>query len=539
MSSNLDLSQLAVDRQGSAQPKTQIKRRWFSRYVLPVSILLAFAGLLAWAAKDSLLPSQPVTVVPVVVAKAQVQQSGAPLFQAAGWVEPRPASVVVSSLAPGVIEELLVVEGQLVKRGEPLARLLDTDARIELSEAQAERQLREADVEAARGELESARLAIQKPIKLQAELADAQSVLAGLEAQLDGIPAALAAAKTRHELAEQNVANKRSAGGAIAGRLLREAAAELATTAAEVEQLTARKPVLQRQRESLQQKVAAITEQLELKLDEHRRLVAAEAAIKAAEARLAQSEIAVQAAELQLSRMVIASPIDGRVLSLQATAGMRVVGIDPHSEKGSSAVATLYDPAKLQVRVDVRLEDIPQVRDSQRVRIETASVPKGLEGQVVAITSVADIQKNTLQVKVAVDNPPDLIRPEMLAQVTFLAPEQQQPASDEHDRLRVLVPRQLVSGGEGDAHVWVADLATKTAQRRAVTLGTAGTEELVEVVSGLTPTDKLISGGRESLTGGERIQVTAEDETIGMQTVRGASDQLANRKPATTSSSTK
>jgi len=494
-----------------------------------VSILVAFAGLLAWATKDSLLPSQPVTVVPVVVAKAQVQQSGALLFQAAGWVEPRPASIVVSSLAPGVIEELLVVEGELVKKGEPLARLLDTDARIQLREAQAERQLREADVEAARGELESARLAIQKPIKLQAELADAQSVLAGLEAQLDGIPAALSAATTRHELAEQNVANKHSAGGAIAGRLLREAEAELASTAAELEQLTARQPVLQRQREALQQKVTAIAEQLELKLDERRRLVSAQAALKAAEARLVQSEIAVQAADLQLSRMVITSPIDGRVLSLQATAGVRVTGIDPLSEKGSSAVVTLYDPARLQVRVDVRLEDIPQVRDAQRVRIETASVPDGLDGQVVAITSVADIQKNTLQVKVAVDNPPDLIRPEMLAQVTFLAPEQQQPASEEHDRLRVLVPRQLVGGGEGDAHVWVADLSTKTAQRRAVTLGTAGTEEMVEVVSGLTPTDKLISSGRESLAGGERIRITSEDQTIGMQT-RGT-NRVAQLEP--------
>ena len=482
MSTNLDLSQLAVDRQTPAGPKPKTRRRCFSRYVLPAAILLAFAGFLAWAAKDSLLPSQPVTVVPVVVAKAQVQQSGAPLFQAAGWVEPRPASIVVSSLAPGVIDELLVVEGQLVKKGEPIARLLDTDARIHLREAQAERQLREADIEAAQGELESARLALQKPIKLQAELADAQSALAQLEAELDAIPAGLTAAKTRRELAEQNVANKRSAGGAIAGRLLRDAESELASTTAVVDQLTARQPVLQRQRDALQRKVAALTEQLELKLDERRRLVSAEAALKAAEARLAQSEIAVQTAELQLSRMTIASPIDGRVLNIQATAGMRVVGIDPHSEKGSSAVVTLYDPAKLQVRVDVRLEDIPQVRDSQRVRIETASVPEGLEGKVVAVTSSADIQKNTLQVKVAVDNPPDLIRPEMLAQATFLAPEQQQSAGEDQDRLRVLVPRQLVSGGEGDAHVWVTDLATNTAQRRSVTLGAAGTDELNQVV---------------------------------------------------------
>jgi multidrug efflux pump subunit AcrA (membrane-fusion protein) len=242
----------------------------------------------------------------------------------------------------------------------------------------------------------------------------------------------------------------------------------------------------------------------------------------------------VQAAELQLKRMTITSPIDGRVLSIHASAGMRMAGLDPHSEKGSSAIVTLYDPAKLQIRVDVRLEDIPQIQSAQLARIETASVPGGLEGRVVAVTSVADIQKNTLQVKVAIDNPPDVIRPEMLAQVTFLAPEQEELTGKEHDRLRVLMPRQLVSGGEADAHAWVANLADKTAERRAITLGPAGTEELVEVVSGLTPTDKLISGGREALSDGERIRVTAEDQTIG--TAARASSRVARMESKPTPS---
>ncbi|MCA9248932.1 MAG: efflux RND transporter periplasmic adaptor subunit [Planctomycetales bacterium] len=471
--------------------------------------------------------------MPVIVAKAQVQQTGAPLFQAAGWVEPRPASLVVSSLAPGIIDELLVVGGQLVNQGEPLARLNDADTRIQLGEAKAEQQLCEADVEAARAEMTSARLALEKPIQLQTELAEAQSQLAKLEAELDGVPAGLESAHKRRELAEQNLAKKRAAGQAIAGRLLRDAEAQLASETAALKQLTVRGPGLQRQRDALQTMVAKLSEQLELKLDERRRLANAEAAVKAAEARLLRSQLAVQAAELQLSRMTINSPIDGRVLSIHATAGMRVVGLDPHSEKGSSAVVTLYDPAKLQVRVDVRLEDIPQVRAAQLARIETASVPGGLEGRVVAITSLADIQKNTLQVKVAIDNPPDVIRPEMLAQVTFLAPEQEANSSEEHDRLRVLVPRQLVNGGEGDAHIWVANLATKTAERRAITLGQAGTEELVEVVSGLTPTDKLISGGREALSADERIRVTAEDHTIGKASLTSSRLARVNSEPST------
>ena len=77
------------------------------------------------------------------------------------------------------------------------------------------------------------------------------------------------------------------------------------------------------------------------------------------------------------------------------------------------------------------------------------------------------------------------------------------------------MPRQLVMGGDGDTHVWIADRETKTAQRRFVKLGRAGTEKLVEVVSGLIPTDKLISNGREGIVDGERIRVSEEDATLG------------------------
>ena len=228
-----------------------------------------------------------------------------------------------------------------------------------------------------------------------------------------------------------------------------------------------------------------------------------------------QSELLVQGAELELSRMNILSPLDGRVLSVQAVSGMRLAGIDPHSEKGASAVVTLYEPDKLQVRVDVRLENIPQIYNSQRVRIETAASPGSMNGKVVGVTSRADIQKNTLQVKVAIEEPSDLVRPEMLAQVKFLAREQKTTERDDN-LLRVLVPRQLVTGTKDDAHVWVAHRRSRIAERRAITLGGATKGDLIEVVSGLTVTDKLISGGRESLEDGDRIRITSEDDSMGV-----------------------
>ena len=102
-----------------------------------------------WATGASLLPAKDVTIVPVLVSRAEVQNEGTPLFQAAGWVEPRPTPTLVSAQAEGVIEKLLVVEGQEVVADQPVAQLIDTDARMAVSKAEAEVQLREADLDTA------------------------------------------------------------------------------------------------------------------------------------------------------------------------------------------------------------------------------------------------------------------------------------------------------------------------------------------------------------------------------------------------------
>ena len=74
----------------------------------------------------------------------------------------------------------------------------------------------------------------------------------------------------------------------------------------------------------------------------------------------------------------------------------------------------------------------------------------------------------------------------------------------------LVAPRRLVEGDSAGRVVWVA-AADGTARRRSVTLGEAGTEDLVEVADGLWPTDRLIAGGRESLEDGDRVEITGED----------------------------
>ncbi|MBW3598327.1 MAG: HlyD family secretion protein, partial [Planctomycetes bacterium] len=415
MTTTHDLRQLAIDRRPAAENRPEGRRRHvISRYVLPAGVLLGFASLLAWAMRDRFLPATPVTVVPVVVTRAEVQKSGTPLFQAPGWVEPRPTAVLAAALTEGVIEELLVVEGQAVETGEPVARLIDADARIALEQAEAELQLREADVESAQAELTAARLRSEQPVHLEAALAEAESQLAQAETELSQLPYQIQAAEARLDFAHQSLASKQASRGAVAGVNIQQAQSEHDQAASRLEELRGYGPRLERQIAALRRKRAALATQRELLVEESRQLAEAEAAVQAAEARKRLAAAQVEAAKLRLERMVVRAPTPGRVLELLSSPGTRVAGRNSDGQHGAGAVASLYDPQMLQVRVDVRLEDVPLVASGQPVTIETASSAEALYGAVLLPTSKANIQKNTLEVKVAIHDPPPTVRPEML-----------------------------------------------------------------------------------------------------------------------------
>lgn len=509
---NLDLRQLAIRREGAPPtPPPRRSRNLLSRYILPGTVLLGFVALLGWAGRDQFLSAKPVTVVPPLTTRAEVQNEGSPQFQAAGWVEPRPTATLVTAVAEGVVDKVFVVEGQRVKAGDVVAELVKADAELGLRAARADRDLRQSELEYARATLSAARTNLGKPAHLHAALGEAEAVLAQKETELTGLPFQLAAAKARAELARLGYQSKQSASAAIAGFQLQQAKSELDGAEATLAELGNREVRLKREVAAQRQKRDALQQRLDLKTDETRQQAEAEANVRSAEARLRQAEAALDAAALRLERMTVRAPADGQVLALLARPGTRVMGLAPGSLQDASTLVSLYDPAQLQVRADVRLEDVSRVQSGQKVRIETAAVPGGpLEGEVLQATSQADIQKNTLQIKVAVHNPPAALRPDMLVQVTFLAPPAPKASGAETQALRLLIPRQLVESGEGGTRVWLADRAAGVARARGVKLGQASAD-LVEVVDGLVVTDRLISGGREGLRDGQRITVAGED----------------------------
>jgi RND family efflux transporter MFP subunit len=471
--------------------------------------------MILWASRDRIQPRKEVTVVPVMMTKSTVTSEGAPLFQSPGWIEPRPRPVVVSALTEGVIDKLFVVEGQNVTQGEGVAQLIDVDAQLALKQAENERDQRRAQLRIAKAELTAARARFETPTHLDALAAEAESLLAKTKTERSKLPSLVESARIRLRFADQDLAGKKGAQDAISERLLQRSQSERDAVATELSELDGRAPFLDREIEALQKRSRALATQREHLVEEKLRVADAESKVELAEGNLTLAELAVQMASVRLERTTVKSPITGRVLQVIARPGSRVMGLTAASAQESSNVVTLYDPAMLQIRADVRLEDVPNVQQGQRVRIETASAKQPMDGEVLLTTSTANIQKNTLEVKVAILNPPSTIRPEMLATVTFLSPKSDEPKGASEMVDRVLVPRSLIQSSDGGSVVWVVD-AQGRADRKTVQVGKAGDRGQVEVTSGLQPTDRLISSDVSHLRPGDLVAVTKEDPSLGM-----------------------
>jgi len=286
-------------------------------------------------------------------------------FTEGGWIEvPSYHPVIVSSLIAGRLEELNVLEGTRVKMGQVIAVLYKKDLKEALDRA-------DAEVAAAAAELAllKAGFRVQEIAKARAELKSAESDLK-LEQRV--------LARTRGLL---------ESGAASAEDLDRH---ERDLRTAEARRDAAFQDLALKQEGSRKEDIDAASA-------EHRR-------------RLALRELARN----QLSYAVVKSPMAGVVLERFVTAGTFIPATNPR-------IVSLYDPNDMQVRIDVRQENIGSVFVGQTVDVFT-EVERGktYKGTVIRIDPLADFKKDTVQVKVKLEKPSDRLYPEMIARVRFI-----------------------------------------------------------------------------------------------------------------------
>jgi HlyD family secretion protein len=441
----MSASDLALLSRASDVPRPA--RRWRTRVLVPVVIVVAVVGLLGYAGRGVLCPGFGWWGVPLwgmlggagnaEAGHAQDGRGGSVLSQAPGWIEPSPYPEIVPALTEGVVREVLVLEGQAVEKDQVVARLEDRDAKLALRRVEAELSERRAAVERARADVGASEFRAD-------ELRDE------INRKRDLVPI----------------------GGVGAGEFTR----------------------------------------LELRLrGAEQDIAAAKASLAAAEAGVATHQVMCEEAALALERTEIRSPVAGTVLSRHVEPGTRIV-MSARSEAMNTTVLRVYRPEALQVRVDVPLADAGKIVSGARAEVTTEAVPDGVfEGRVILIGHEANIQRNTVPVKVAIEKPSGALKPEMLARVRFLSTGSGGASglAPSAASVRVLAAEAaLFDRGESGASVWQVD-ARSVAMRRQVVMQGAAVDGYI-LVTGLNPGDRLVVDPPSSLREGSRVRVLGE-----------------------------
>jgi RND family efflux transporter MFP subunit len=489
MKPDIDLSKLAFDSNSSPKSLLDIplpKRNKLTKIVIPSFLITGFLVVSLWAVRGFLIPAIDVTVTPVVTSSVGLitnkQTTNKPLFQSPGWIEPEPLPTEVSALISGVVSEILVLDGNKVERNQVVARLADQDAKLLLAEAKANLQQRRTEYEAAEKILEN-------PIDQKEAVERSQAEARRLKAEHSELIEKL-------QLAKKLLDNKKRMVeiGALSANQQRQAEIDVIQIEANIAKLEAQQSINQTTIEAAQSR-------LTLRLTDRQRLDVARIALK-------EAEIQIHRAQLQLERCQIRSPIDGIVMRVMVAPGSLVSAFN---EVGNTAaIMSLYSPENLQVRVDVPIAESSKIQLGMvaEVRLEALG-ERSFRAQVSRISGQADLQRNTLPVKVKLQEVDARLKPDMLARVQFFNSQHLENSSTTNVQTSALlfIPKETIENKDGQASVWVIDANTNLAKRRLVTLGTQTQDGLQEVINGLAIGEKVVHQNREKLTEGARVHI--------------------------------
>ena len=432
-------------------------RRWLLRIGVPSLILGATALLLLGTMWSSIMPARSVRTVSAIVrtvdtpidAAASSTASSDAVVQAPGWVEPDPFGIYAGALAEGVVRDVLVLEGDTVTAGQPVAHLVDDDAKLALQQSEA------------------------VVVHLAADVAIA-------EAHLAQLPSRIKAAHANRNVLADEVRRKTTLvdSGAVAAGPVKRLAMKLDAADAALEQLE-------------------LEEQLLF------------AKFMDSQANLAAGEAARDEAALRLNRMTVVSPIDGVVIERLTSPGSVIqFGNGEHS----SHIVHIYQPEKLQVRADVPLANAAMVSVGQPAEVVVDILPDQVfEGVVTRFVHRADLSKNTIEAKVRILEPSLLLKPDMLARVRILPAVNPETEQGMRRMPRTFAPQEAID--DGQIWIIESDngAASGTARRRILTTGNTEHDGWVEVIDGLYPGDRVILDP-DNLADGDRVISKGDDQ---------------------------
>jgi HlyD family secretion protein len=341
-----------------------------------------------------------------------------------GTVKPE-RSINLSPKNSGILKTLLVKEGDLVKQGQIVAYMDDSNLRGQLTSAQgqlaqADANLQKAiagnrpqDIAQAQGVLDEAQANLQK-----VQAGNRSQEIAQAQAQLQNTQAALNKAEDNF-LRNQQVYKA----GGISLQTLNQSRADHDSAQAQVnaaQQALALQKAGSRPEDIDQARAVVRQRQQSLALV---KAGTRQEDINVARAQVTSASGSLQNIQAQINDTVIRAPFDGVVTKKFADPGAFVTPTTASSEVASSSSSSILSLASTnEVVANLAETNISKIRLGQKVSIQADAYPgKTFEGQVRQIAAQAIVEQNvtSFEVRGSLFDPQRLLRSGMNVQVDF------------------------------------------------------------------------------------------------------------------------
>ncbi|ELR98943.1 efflux RND transporter periplasmic adaptor subunit [Gloeocapsa sp. PCC 73106] len=362
-----------------------------------------------------------------------------------GQIETLPGKQVeVTTPVEGAkIVELLVVPGDKVESGQPVA-ILSSPELVELRVSSEEKRAEaEADLQQAQADLAQAQQNYQKFTDIaSAEIAQAQSELSFAQ-----------------EKYEKD--NQLSESGALPRRDALESQTEYKEAQTNLARALSRRDVI----------------------DAEAQLKRAQAAVEVAKSRLQLSDSVYQTRLAQLGTssnneglVTVTAPITGRVADREVTLGQSF-------QDSGSKLMTIVDDSSVYAIANIYEKDLDKVKTGQQVRLTVASGgDRTFTGSITALGAMVEGETRIVPVRAQIDNSEGVLKPGMFAELEVL--------TDQTATTILVIPNSALVEANGKQLVYLQN--GNAFQGIEVTVGqTSG--DLVEIKKGLFEGDKIVT----------------------------------------------
>ena len=210
------------------------------------------------------------------------------------------------------------------------------------------------------------------------------------------------------------------------------------------------------------------------------------------------TQASVNQMKSQLAKTVITAPFSGVVDDIIAEQGGVV-------NPGQTPVIRLVNLSEMYVDAAIPETYLSKVNKGTDVIVELSSLGKSYEGQIRQAGNFGNPDNRTFNVKVAIPNPDNAVKPNLIATVKI---------NDYTAENAIVVPQNVLqqnSSGENIAYIYEKQNDT-TGVAKQVKIETGLTQgETIEIKSGIEKGEILIIDGARALRDGQKIRANSTD----------------------------